>query len=1059
MNNPSLMRPGVLLCLVFIALLWGSAPVGAQTVEDVAPAPNAIGVSAVTAIEVVLPPGVDPDNVSFRAYGNRAGLYNGDFEFDPDTRTLSFRPDCPLHPGEVISATIRGGGLSSTFTWQFTVDAPFGVAEFAEETFDLFEAAMTMPFEGEEPEASVVFPAGIYAADLDGSLVSDAVVVDRASGALTVLFRSAGGFDERTIDGVERATGIISADVTGSGFPDLIANDAIGNSITVVPNGAVERGDRVFGAPRVVDTGTRPAKVTAADVTGNSHQDLIVVAFGSDEVYVHPNDGSGEFAQAPNVYAVGAAPTDVLVGDFTNSGAPDIAVLSQGDDQVNFLVNDGDGDFSFDPAASLNLPFTGVTLQTNDIVGSDGGEIGNGWLDLLVSSQDNAEVAIFPNLQDSATPTFDGEILYQTFSDDAPFDAILADIGFAEDSTLDLITTHPSSGGGQVRWQLNENNSSFSPTPSSVLATQIRKQPGALDAADFSRDLSLDVVLTNTEGDAVSLLQNLASETPLVCDPDDLLAFSDICIGEEEELILEVRNQGVLPLIVSLTVFGADADAFLPDPDLMTFPLAAGEMVEVPITFAPTQGRDYAALVEVEAVEDNEVCSIPEQRVYIEEIELEGTGLEDLLTAAPDPLVFEETVAGETREETFTLANEGNTDIEIEAFDVEADAPFTVLTPAGFTVAAGASASVNVQFAPDAPGVFNATLLVETIATCTDEPLSLELQGEAVPPLPDLVVVDLTASPPLSDPIVGDVYDFEATLENRFAPIDEPFTNRFELTLPGGSVEEVGTATVASITEGGTQTFDSDVVSLATVGEHTLCFIADVDGDIEELSEENNQECLSFTVRDPLPDLVATDFALSDPEESLDDVLVSQTRAFACDYGNEGEVDAGPFTVRILRGGEGISSRREESGLPVGDVETLSATILFPTSGLVTVSCIVDQDSEVEEITEDNNRLDLQVRVEEADDIVVSPNPFTPNGDGFDEEVIFRVSEAGLSAPSLQIFSFEGRQIFSSAELRGGDLFWDGTDTSGNAQRPGVYIYVVRDNNQTVDSGHVTLAR
>jgi hypothetical protein len=1057
MNNPFRMRRDVLLvCLALFAFLWGSTPVGAQTVDEVAPAPNAIGVSAVAPVEVVLPPGVNPDNVSLRVFGNRAGLYNGDFDFDSDTRTLSFLPDCPLHPGEVISATIRGGGLASTFTWQFTVDAPFGAAAFTEEKFELMEGAALMPFEGEEPELGVLFPAGVYAADLNGTLLSDAVLVNRAAGTLEVLFNTADGFNQQTIGGIDRATNVIAADVTGSGFPDLIANDAVGRSFAVVPNGATERGESVlFGAPFTIETGTRPVKVAAADVTGNGHQDLVVVSFGSDEVYVHPNDGSGEFAQAPEVYPVGASPTDVVVRDFNNDGAPDLAVLSQGDDQVNLLVNDGNG--AFDPGTSIDLPFTGATLLANDIAGTDGGEAGDGWMDILVSSQDDTQVAVFPNAQDAATPSFDGEILYQTFSVDAPFDAILADIGFEGDSTLDLITVYPFAGEGTVRWQLNQNNSNFEPTSTSVLATALA--PVALDAADFSRDLSLDVVLVNAAGDEVSVLENLASEIPLVCDPGDLLAFGRICIEEEEELLLEVRNRGALPLNVSLTVLGADASAFVPDPDLMTFPLAAEETVEVPITFAPTEGRDYSARIAVEAVEDNEVCSIPEQRVYTKEVELEGTGLEDVLTAAPDPLVFEETVVGETREETFTLTNEGSTDIEIEAFDVEVDAPFTVLTAAGFTVAAGTSTPVDVQFAPDAPGVFDATLLVQTVATCTDEPLSIQLQGEAVPPLPDLLVVDVGADPPLSDPIVGDVYDFEATLENRFAPVEEPFTSRFALTLPNGSVEDVGTFTLESIAEGATRTFESDVVSLAAVGDHTLCFTADVDGEIEEVTEENNQACLSFTVRDPLPDLVATDFALSDPEESLDDVLVSQTRAFACTYENEGEVDAGPFTVRILRGGEEISSRREDSGLMVGDVETLSATILFPSSGLVTVSCVVDDDSEVEEITEDNNRLDLQIDVEQSEDIVVSPNPFTPTGDGFDEQVFFRVSEAGLTAPSLRIFSFEGRQIFSSADLEGGDLFWDGTDDSGNAQRPGVYIYVIQDSNQTVDSGHVTLAR
>ena len=99
------------------------------------------------------------------------------------------------------------------------------------------------------------------------------------------------------------------------------------------------------------------------------------------------------------------------------------------------------------------------------------------------------------------------------------------------------------------------------------------------------------------------------------------------------------------------------------------------------------------------------------------------------------------------------------------------------------------------------------------------------------------------------------------------------------------------------------------------------------------------------------------------------------------------------------------------------------------------------------------------MNVQVADQLEVSPNPFTPNNDGFNDAVRFRTSEFGLSQPVLKVFSFEGYLIRTVDETRSGELRWDGLDDSDQEQPPGVYMYVVREGGQTVASGHVTLAR
>ena len=114
----------------------------------------------------------------------------------------------------------------------------------------------------------------------------------------------------------------------------------------------------------------------------------------------------------------------------------------------------------------------------------------------------------------------------------------------------------------------------------------------------------------------------------------------------------------------------------------------------------------------------------------------------------------------------------------------------------------------------------------------------------------------------------------------------------------------------------------------------------------------------------------------------------------------------------------------------------------------------------IDEITEENNEFVLEpFDVELPDELAVEPNPFTPNGDTFNDIVTFQVAEFGLLEPVLRIFSFEGRLIRTEADLIDGFLAWDGQDDSGREQRPGVYLFTVEDESKVVASGHITLAR
>ncbi len=80
------------------------------------------------------------------------------------------------------------------------------------------------------------------------------------------------------------------------------------------------------------------------------------------------------------------------------------------------------------------------------------------------------------------------------------------------------------------------------------------------------------------------------------------------------------------------------------------------------------------------------------------------------------------------------------------------------------------------------------------------------------------------------------------------------------------------------------------------------------------------------------------------------------------------------------------------------------------------------------------------------DDVVLTPNPFTPNGDGINDELTIQFSVFQVTADRqvrLRIYDLNGRRVWEGSSLvRGGahSLRWSGVDQSGLKVPPGLYI-------------------
>jgi len=94
----------------------------------------------------------------------------------------------------------------------------------------------------------------------------------------------------------------------------------------------------------------------------------------------------------------------------------------------------------------------------------------------------------------------------------------------------------------------------------------------------------------------------------------------------------------------------------------------------------------------------------------------------------------------------------------------------------------------------------------------------------------------------------------------------------------------------------------------------------------------------------------------------------------------------------------------------------------------------------------------------EADEPVfeVVPNPFTPNGDGFNDWTEFKKGDDTPLEWNISIIDRSGRLIRS---LSDGERIWDGKDRSGKATLPGFYLYIVTSGKKIVHRGLVQLIR
>ena len=112
----------------------------------------------------------------------------------------------------------------------------------------------------------------------------------------------------------------------------------------------------------------------------------------------------------------------------------------------------------------------------------------------------------------------------------------------------------------------------------------------------------------------------------------------------------------------------------------------------------------------------------------------------------------------------------------------------------------------------------------------------------------------------------------------------------------------------------------------------------------------------------------------------------------------------------------------------------------------------------IKESNEWNNSDSLEIIVEP--ELIVRPNPFTPNDDGFNDEAEFNFSPFRVDKPILRIFDVHGREMAKLDKPSDDKRFiWNGRDGNGKPLLPGMYLYIFCDQDKIQARGCIVIVR
>jgi len=339
-------------------------------------------------------------------------------------------------------------------------------------------------------------------------------------------------------------------DLNNDGFKDIVATASVGSTgdgYRIVMN----QGNGTFG-PEITGTGGQYTFVVlAGDVDLDGDKDVLTVDNYSNELTVHPNNGSGQFP-SPVLYSAGfpSISNKLEAADIDNDGDLDIATSANSRTAINVSVavsiNNGGGVFS--PAINYSGFNGGVGVKLRDINN-------DGFADLVFASGINTTPYDFFTALNNGNGTF-AALQRWPMNSCGWNDLDVADLD--NDGDLDVIVGEwlgcPSVpfSGQRIFLSYNQGGGIFSAPTIKI----VNPFPGPIAVCDFNEDGFVDIATGQSSSVDISLNDGtgdlLAAATfPMSQSPFDILAAD---LNNDGHIDIASCNYGSNPGDYNLTV-------------------------------------------------------------------------------------------------------------------------------------------------------------------------------------------------------------------------------------------------------------------------------------------------------------------------------------------------------------------------------------------------------------------------------------------------------------------------------------------------------------------------
>jgi len=213
--------------------------------------------------------------------------------------------------------------------------------------------------------------AGLIPADLNADGMIDVVFwtasvtannVTTAGSTYAALGKGDGTFQAATVVSQSLSTQAVVLDLNGDGFPDVADLDTVPGNVAVF----LGKGDGTFGFEIGYPTAPGAIYLTAGDVNGDGHPDLVTAGAGGVDLLL--NNGNGTFAYYTVVSTAAASVAELV--DVNGDGKLDLVVVTGSGSATMATVYLGSGTGTFNQASVF--PLNGATRLNFADINDDG---------------------------------------------------------------------------------------------------------------------------------------------------------------------------------------------------------------------------------------------------------------------------------------------------------------------------------------------------------------------------------------------------------------------------------------------------------------------------------------------------------------------------------------------------------------------------------------------------------------------------------------------------------------------------------------------------------------